>query len=67
MAAARQPHVQPQPRTNGSTAYEVRWRQNGKARQRTFKARRAAERFALRVEAEMEPGDRLRRSVPWRR
>ncbi|MFI1950970.1 tyrosine-type recombinase/integrase [Streptomyces xinghaiensis] len=49
-------HVQPQPRANGSTAYEVRWRQNGKARQRTFKARRAAERFALRVEAEMEQG-----------
>lgn len=36
--------------------YEVRWREQGKQRQRTFKVKRVAERFALQVESEQAAG-----------
>ena len=35
----------------------VRWRQAGRFKQRTFKAKREAERFALRIEDEVEQGN----------
>ncbi|WP_170131550.1 tyrosine-type recombinase/integrase [Quadrisphaera granulorum] len=41
---------------SGKPAYEVRWRDGAKFRQRTFPARRDAERFALRVEASLGSG-----------
>jgi hypothetical protein len=44
-------------RKDGSAAYEVRWRQAGRFKQRTFKVKREAERFALRVEDEVEQGN----------
>ncbi len=34
-------------------AYEARWRDNGKFRQRTFTVKREAERFVLRVENDL--------------
>jgi len=49
--------VRPLNRSDGSAAYEVRWRQAGRFKQRTFKVRRDAERFALRVEDEVEQGN----------
>lgn len=48
-------HVRQIERATGA-AYEVRWRQNGKFKQRTFKVKREAERFALRVEDEVGQG-----------
>ncbi|WP_062072132.1 tyrosine-type recombinase/integrase [Demequina sediminicola] len=42
-------------RTSGK-AYEVRWRAEGKFRQRTFAVKRDAERFALRVENQIAEG-----------
>jgi hypothetical protein len=50
-------HVRTLERNDGSAAYEVRWRQAGRFKQRTFKVRREAERFALRVEDEVEQGN----------
>ncbi len=49
-------HVRAVPRADGHDSYEVRWRQHGKFRQRTFHKRREAERFALQVESELEDG-----------
>lgn len=40
----------------GGIAYEARWRDNGKYRQRTFTVKREAERFALRIENELADG-----------
>ncbi|GAA1997309.1 site-specific integrase [Microbacterium pumilum] len=37
-------------------AYEARWRDNGKYRQRTFTVKREAERFAYRIENELADG-----------
>jgi integrase len=48
-------HIRPVPR-KGGTAFEVRWRENGKERQRTFTVKREAERFAGRVENDKEDG-----------
>jgi len=42
---------------SGGTAYEVRWRTNGKFKQRTFTVKREAERFALKVENEIADGN----------
>jgi integrase len=39
------------------TAYEVRWRASGRFQQRTFKVKREAERFALKVENEIADGN----------
>jgi integrase len=50
-------HVRTHRREDGSAAYEVRWRQAGRFKQRTFKVKRDAERFALRVEDEVEQGN----------
>lgn len=50
-------HVREIIRTNGSAAYEVRWRANGNFKQRTFAIRREAERFALKVENQLAEGD----------
>lgn len=50
-------HVRTLTRSDGSSAYEVRWRQAGRFRQRTLTTKRAAERFALRVEDEVEQGN----------
>ena len=50
-------HVREIVRKDGATVYESRWRQNGKFKQRTFKVKRDAERFALRVEDEIEKGN----------
>lgn len=41
-------HVRTLSRSNGASVYEVRWRQAGRFKQRTFTAKREAERFALR-------------------
>lgn len=40
----------------GGRAFEVRWRANGGFKQRTFTAKREAERFALKVENELADG-----------
>ncbi|PKQ17839.1 MAG: hypothetical protein CVT68_06435 [Actinobacteria bacterium HGW-Actinobacteria-8] len=48
-------HVRPVDRGRG-VAYEVRWRADGKFRQRTFHVKRDAERFALKVENEIAEG-----------
>lgn len=48
-------HVRTVSRTSG-TAYEVRWRADGRFRQRTFTVKRDAERFALKVENEIADG-----------
>lgn len=48
-------HVRTVTRTSG-TAYEVRWRADGRFRQRTFTVKRDAERFALKVENEIADG-----------
>ncbi|MFD1722536.1 tyrosine-type recombinase/integrase [Amnibacterium endophyticum] len=40
----------------GGRAYEVRWKDAGRDRQRTFAQRRAADRFALRIENELAEG-----------
>jgi len=50
-------HVRPLTRTNGKLAYEVRWRQGGKEKQRTFAVKRDAERFALRMEDAVHAGE----------
>ena len=60
-------HVRTVERTEGGTAFEVRWRAaRGKFQQKTFttkeyggleKTRRAAERFALRIENELADGN----------
>lgn len=50
-------HVRTLHRKDGTAAYEVRWRQSGRFKQRTFKVQREAERFALRVEDEVEKGN----------
>lgn len=50
-------HVRKVERKDGAIAYEARWRQNGKFKQRTFKVKREADRFALRVEDEVEQGN----------
>jgi len=39
------------------TTYEVRWRTNGKFKQRSFAVKREAERFALKVENELAEGN----------
>ena len=41
----------------GSKGYEVRWRAADKFRQRTFKVKRDADRFALKVETELAEGN----------
>ncbi len=59
-------HVRTVARASG-TAYEVRWRADGRFRQRTFTVKREAERFALKVEnqlAEGTPTTPLTRRVP---
>ncbi len=48
-------HVRPVQRKTGQ-AFEVRWKANGKDRQRTFTVRREAERFAARVTVEVSDG-----------
>ncbi|MGN7964914.1 tyrosine-type recombinase/integrase [Microbacterium sp. 22179] len=48
-------HVREVPRAGG-VAHEVRWKVNGKFKQRTFTAKREAERFALRIENELADG-----------
>lgn len=48
-------HVREVSRKTGR-AYEVRWRDGARERQRTFSARREAERFALRIENELQDG-----------
>lgn len=50
-------HVRSLTRSDGTPAFEVRWRQAEKFKQRTFKVKREAERFALRVEDEVEQGN----------
>lgn len=50
-------HVRELTRADGKRAYEVRWRAGGKFKQRTFTVERAAERFALRVEDEVQRGN----------
>lgn len=50
-------HVRTLDRKDGKTAYEVRWRDGGKFKQRTFKVKREAERFALRIEDEIAKGE----------
>jgi Phage integrase, N-terminal SAM-like domain len=50
-------HVRTHRRGDGSAAYEVRWRHAGRFKQRTFRVKRDAERFALRVEDEVEQGN----------
>lgn len=50
-------HVREVPRKSGGIAYEARWKDaNGKYKQRTFTAKREAERFALRIENEIADG-----------
>lgn len=49
-------HVRKLERGDGKVAYEVRWRDGGKFRQRTFKVARQAERFALKIENELAEG-----------
>jgi integrase len=49
-------HVKTLERASGKAAYEVRWRDNGKFRQRTFTVRRQAERFAESVEDDLSEG-----------
>ncbi len=49
-------HVRSVARTDGRESFEVRWRQHGKFRQRTFHSRREGERFALRIEDELDDG-----------
>ncbi|MCU1420186.1 MAG: site-specific integrase [Mycetocola sp.] len=48
-------HVRTVERKTG-VAYEVRWRGGGSFKQRSFSAKRDAERFALRVENELDEG-----------
>ncbi|MCJ1686209.1 site-specific integrase [Rathayibacter sp. VKM Ac-2927] len=48
-------HVRPVERKSGA-AYEVRWREHGKERQRTFTVKREADRFAMKVEGEQAAG-----------
>jgi len=48
-------NVREVPRAGGK-AYEVRWRAEGKFRQRTFTVKRDAERFALKVENQIAEG-----------
>lgn len=43
-------HVRTLTRQDGRAAYEVRWRQGGRFKQRTFTVKREAERFALQME-----------------
>ncbi len=50
-------HVKEVERKGGKAAYEVRWRDNGRFKQRTFSVRRDAERFALRIEDELHSGN----------
>lgn len=49
-------HVRTLKRADGAKRYEVRWRQAGTFKQRTFSVKRDAERFALRMEDEIERG-----------
>ncbi|EMY35751.1 phage integrase family protein [Arthrobacter crystallopoietes BAB-32] len=49
-------HIKTLTRANGKAAYEVRWRDGSRFRQRTFTAKREAERFALKVENELAEG-----------
>jgi len=49
-------HVRKLERGDGTVAYEVRWRDGGKFRQRTFKVARQADRFALKIENELAEG-----------
>lgn len=49
-------HVRQITRKEGTT-YEVRWRAAGKFKQRSFTARREADRFALKVENELAEGN----------
>ncbi|MCO4239566.1 site-specific integrase [Pseudarthrobacter sp. MDT3-28] len=50
-------HIKTLARANGVAAYEVRWREGNRHRQRTFKVKREAERFAVKVENELEEGN----------
>ncbi len=50
-------HVRQVSRKEGKLAHEVRWRESGRERQRTFTVRRDADRFALKVENEMAEGN----------
>lgn len=49
-------HVRTLERGDGKVAYEVRWRDGSRFRQRTFKVKREAERFALRIEDQIAKG-----------
>lgn len=53
-------HVREVQRRGGKCAHEVRWREHGKDRQRTFTVKREAERFAARVETEIASGNDVR-------
>ena len=53
-------HVREVDRRGGKCAYEVRWREHGKSRQRTFTVKREAERFAARVETGLAFGSGVR-------
>ena len=50
-------HVREITRADGRTAFEARWRDGGKFRQRTFTVKRDAERFALKVENGIAAGE----------
>lgn len=49
-------HVRTLTRATGKPAYEVRWVDGGRHRQRTFTSARAAERWALKMENELAEG-----------
>lgn len=49
-------HVREIPRSNGKTAYEVRWREGTKFRQKTFTVKRDAERFAVKQQDSLDQG-----------
>jgi integrase len=49
-------HINVLTRASGKVAYEVRWRDNGTFRQKTFVVKRAAERFAETVELDISEG-----------
>lgn len=49
-------HVREIPRSSGKTAYEVRWREGTKHRQKTFSVKRDAERFAVRQQDDVDRG-----------
>lgn len=53
-------HVRVVERKGGKRAYEARWKEGTKFRQRVFSARRDAERFVARIEVELAAGNDIR-------